>query len=355
MEDKKTVLGMLDLMLCPGFCVQNNQIMKVNQAAQSLLLTPGTDIRPLLVTGKEEYQHFSQGCLYLTLKLSGQIHSVCVSRMGDMDVFVLEQDPEGSELQALALAARDLRQPLSTVMITADRLLAQKKASDPQTLQQIARLNRGLLQMLRIISNMSDADRCRRVSHQETRDVTALTGEIFEKAQALVSQAGITLTYEGPSCPILMLVDGEQLERAILNILSNAMKFTPEGGSIHASLSQIGRMLRLSIQDTGTGIDDHVRSTIFSRYLRQPAIEDGRFGIGIGMVLIRSAAANHGGTVLIDQPEGQGARVTMTMAIRQSSDTTLRSGTLRVDYTGERDHALIELSESLPLSLYEKS
>ena len=71
------------------------------------------------------------------------------------------------------------------------------------------------------------------------------------------------------------------------------------------------------------------------------------------MVLIRTAAAHHGGAVLIDQPEGVGTRITMTMAIRQSKQATLRSNVLRVDYAGERDHGLIELSECLPTELYE--
>jgi len=71
------------------------------------------------------------------------------------------------------------------------------------------------------------------------------------------------------------------------------------------------------------------------------------------MVLIRNAAAAHGGTVLIDQPEGSGTRVTMTLAVRQNTGTQLRSPVLRVDYAGERDHCLLELSETLPAHLYE--
>ena len=120
-----------------------------------------------------------------------------------------------------------------------------------------------------------------------------------------------------------------------------------------AKLTRNGRMLRLSVTDSGSGIAQSVRSSVFSRYLRQPALEDSRYGIGLGMVLIRTAAAHHGGAVLIDQPEGVGTRITMTMSIRQSKQATLRSNVLRVDYAGERDHGLIELSECLPTELYE--
>ena len=62
----------------------------------------------------------------------------------------------------------------------------------------------------------------------------------------------------------------------------------------------------------------------------------------------------HGGTVLIDHPEGAGTRITMTLAIRQAPPGNLRSPRLRIDYAGERDHGLVELADVLPASLYEK-
>ena len=69
MEEKKDTLGMLDLVIRPGFCVRNNQIVKVNQAAESLFITPGTDIRPLLLTGAEEYAAFTGGCMIVLRQL----------------------------------------------------------------------------------------------------------------------------------------------------------------------------------------------------------------------------------------------------------------------------------------------
>ena len=348
MEEPKETMGMLDLMIRPVFCVKENQIVKVNPAAEKLFLSPGTDIRDLLLTGKEEYAAFSEGCLYLTLSISGQPLGASVVRMDGMDVFLLEQDTDQSELRSLALAARELREPLSSIIVSADRLRSQVA---PEASEQLARLNRGLYQMLRIIGNMSDAGRSG--TRQETRNISALLQEIFEKAQSLVAHTDIALTYEGLSETVYCLADSDQLERAVLNILSNAIKFTPKGGSIHAQLTRQGRMLRLSIQDSGSGIAEEILGSVFTRYLRQPAIEDSRFGLGLGMVLIRSTAASHGGTVLIDRPDGTGTRVTMTLAIRQREGTSLHANILHVDYTGERDHALVELSDCLPAELYE--
>ncbi len=353
MSERNEITGMLDLMTAPGFCVQNQKITALNAAAQGLLLREEMDISELLVTGSQEYAAYTGGCLYLTLSIGGMVTGATVIRMGDADVFILEQEDDQAELRSMALAARELREPLTNVMITADRLFPlTAQEADPKVKEQVARLNRGLYQMLRILGNMSDA--CSTVSHQEICDITAVTAEVMEKSAVLLEQAGITMTYAGLSKPAVTLADREQLERALLNMLSNALKFTPAGGTVKVQLRRKGNLLSLSVTDNGSGIADNILNNLFRRYLRQPGLEDSRFGIGLGMVLIRNAASSHGGTVLVDRCGRKGTRITMTMAIRQSGDTTLRSPVLRVDYAGERDHSLLEFSETLPAFLYEK-
>lgn len=352
MEETKDMLGILDYMIQPGFLVKDNRIIQTNDGAKALYLSAGMDVEPLLHTGKEEYLEFNGGCLYLTLCLSGQNLGASVTRRAEGDLFLIEEDQDNQELRSMALAARELREPLSNIMITASSLFPMAAQQD-ESKQQAARLNRGLIQMMRILSNMADANRYTHASRQETLDIRAEISEIFEKAGAMMVHTGIRLTYTGLNEPIFSLGDREQLERAILNILSNAIKFTSRDGTIAATLTRRGNLLRLSVQDTGEGIDDSIRSHLFHRYLRQLTLEDSRYGIGLGMVLIRAAAANHGGTVLIDRCEGKGTRITMTMAIRQNGDNILRSPIAQVDYAGGHDHTLLELADCLPLSAFE--
>ena len=341
----------------PAFCVKDGIIVHVNEAAASRMIELNTAVSQLLKTGLEEYEEFSEGCLYLTLNVCGQDLGFSVSRKNGFDLFHLEQDAENRELQAMALAARELREPLASIMITADHLFPAEETPDSATAAHIARINRGLFQMLRLISNMSDADRYASAAStsMEIKNISAFLQEVFAKTAALVESSGVRLEYTGISDAIYGLINPELLERAVLNVISNSMKFMPQGGTIQATLLRKNNKLYLSIQDNGSGIPEGTRSNLFSRYARELGVEDGRFGIGLGFVLIRSAAQHHGGTVLVDQPAGAGTRVTLTLAIRSGSGNQVRSPILKVDYAGELDHGLLELSDVLASELYDPS
>lgn len=354
MTIQKETDGLLDLLICPGFCVKNDLITRVNQAASALLIAPGTPVQNLLLTGAEEYAEFHDGCLYLKLNLIEDGWGCAVIRKADTDYFLLDQPSQGDALRAMALAARELRNTMTGTIVSADLLAQQLDPENARLQEQLARLNRGLSRTLRLIGNMSDAQDAFCQHRQEICEVNSMLREIFEKAASLLEAADIPLTYEGLNEAIYSLVNRDQLERAVLNILSNAAKFASQGCRVQASLSRRGKMLRLSIRDNGPGIPENIRGTLFSRYLRQTGIEDSRYGLGLGMVLIQSCAATHGGTVLVDYPSEGGTRVTMTLVIRQESDTQLRSPLLVPDYAGSQDHALLELSDCLPYELYRK-
>lgn len=354
MEQFQNALGLLDLMTQPAFCVREGNIIKVNSAAAAFLIETGTDIQTLLHTGAEEYAQFNGGCLYLTLSISGHNFGASVSRMQDFDVFRLEMDDTDERLQALALAAQELRTPLSNVMTVADKLFPEAAKDDSGVQEQAALINRGLFQMLRIIGNMSDAGRysADTGARQEVRNLCAVVDEIFSRASSLTEHTSVSVHYTGCPESIYTLLDAQKLERMIFNILSNAIKFTPAGGRIDAKLLRSGRKMYLSVCDSGSGIAEAAKGSLFSRYLREPGLEDSRSGLGLGMLLIRTTAALHGGTVLVDHPDGAGTRITVSFSIRQG-DATLRSPRLQVDYAGERDHGLIELSDVLPAKLYD--
>ena len=123
MEKQNTVMGMLELILRPAFCVQNGSIVHANHQAQSQGIVIGAPISGLLVTGAEEYAALSNGCLYLSLCLDNAQLGATVTRVDGFDIFVLEPEQIQPELQALALAGQQIKMPLSNIMLLADELL----------------------------------------------------------------------------------------------------------------------------------------------------------------------------------------------------------------------------------------
>ncbi len=353
MEQEKDVLTLLELSASGAFCVKESLVTQVNSAARLRGIETGMQISDLFATGAREYADFTDGCLYLTLCVSGVTCDVSVSRLDGFDLFRMEPNSVGNELQTLALAAKSLRKPLSALLNSVDELFPALSANSGEAERnEMASVNRSLYQILRLVSNMSDASRYAHSGAEcEVRDVSAILDEIVSHAADLLADAGITLKFEKTKGSVYTLVHSELLERAVFNLLSNAAKFTPKGGTIQISLTRYGGMLRLCIQ--GGGEDNRVAlSGIFSRYLREPSVEDGRFGLGLGLTIVRLAAAKHGGTVLVEQPQGEGMKVSLTLAIRRIGDAPLRSPVFRFDYAGERDHARIELSDILPADAY---
>lgn len=338
MEEQRYTPELLSRIPQPGFLVCDNTIRSVNQAAEAMLLSPGQDFSALLHTGEEEYVAFQDGQLSLTLSIGGQLCNAVVTRLEDTDLVLVDQPEDLEEFRSMALIAMELRKPLMQAITSTREQPANSK------------INQSLMQMLRLVSNLSDISRYSQSCRMETRDVDAFLLELFEKAQTIAG-SNITLSFEGMHQPVFSLIDPEQLERAVWNILSNCVKFMPQGGTIQARLNRQGRFLRLTVEDSGSGIAENVRGSLFQRYLRQPGIEDSRYGLGLGLALIRKAAANHGGTVLISSWDG-GTRITMTLALRQNEETTLRSPLLRPDYTGGWDHGLVELSDCLNPDVY---
>lgn len=340
---------LLDLLIQPAFIAEGRNITKVNHAAARLLIREGFTLNQLLQTGLAAYDSFTEGSLYVTLDILGTPWGACVTPTGIGNIFLLDQPVDDPALQMLALAAKELRSPLSDAMIAAQQA---SETADSAMRETTAHLNRKLYQLLRLVSNMSDASRTAESSNQQLQNMDALFREIFEKTSCLASEAGYALTYEGLQEDVVSLADRQQLERAVLNLVSNAMKFSAKSSTIRCRLTRHEQFLHLQVTDCGSGILPDLLPTVFQRHLRQPAIEDSRCGIGLGMLLVRNAAANHGGVVLITQPKGAGTQVTMTLAIR--SEAQIVSCPLQVDYAGERDHALVELADCLPSKVYYK-
>ena len=355
MSEKTQVTEILSFISAPAFSVSDGIITQCNEAAQRLLFQTETAIANLLSQNAGEYVSFESGCLFIPLTHNGQSYCASVVRVNNGDIFVLEEDSDRIELKTLSMTAANMRQPLSSMIATASSLSAAlEQTDDPKIRTQLQHMNRNLCRMHRMLCNMSDAlQYADGISNNMVcQNLVCVVEGIFQKAQQLCKESGIQLEYSAPTGAILCAIDEPLLERGLYNMLSNAIKFSPKGSVIHASLVLRNNRVYLSVSDEGSGIPDSVLNSVFRRYQRSPGLDDGRFGLGLGLVLVRSAARVHGGTVLVDRPSKIGNRITISFPIRQSAVALLRSDVSRVDYAGGWDHSLLELSDVVPAYLF---
>lgn len=339
--------GILDMLQRPAFCVRNGQIIRANDFARSLLFQEGMEISKFLRTDQEAYDAFKGGCLYLNVTSAEVTSGASVTRIEDFDLFVV--DSENPQLKAFSLAAGQLKMPLCNLVNMSENLADQ----DSRYAALRGEFRKELYQLGRVINNMSDADWLRSESsaRKEPTDFRALFAEIMEKMDTMVTAAGYQLEFTNLPNEVMGSADRELLLRGVSNILSNAVKFSPKGSIIRASLTLKDKYLHFSVTDPGDS--QEARCDVFTRYARHAGIEDSRRGLGLGMSIIHSVATDHGGTVLVESLP-QGTRVTMTMYVSLIKQVPVHTPVMLPvnNYTGGLDSSLVEFADVLPADAF---
>ncbi len=355
METDKHTFQWLNFIDRPAFCVKDGKIIAANSAAEDRMFHVGMPVNEFITQSLALYETFKNGSLYFSITAGDTIWNTGVTRTEDYDIFIIEHNTDDEHLQTLALAAKQLRLPLSNIMTTTDNLLSRLNEIDPQTKHTAGQINSGLFQLLRIVSNMTDARNYKNkpISEFETVNLTAVVDEIIEKASALTERSSVSISYTAPDTAIFGLFHAESLERAIYNLLSNALKFAKANSALDIKLVRNGNIASFSVCNTND--EPYDERNIWTRYRRLPSVEDNRHGLGLGMTMIASAASTHGGAVLIDHPTPTETRFTITMEIKNAANSgTVRSPVFRIsDYAGGRDRALLEFVELLSSDHYE--
>ena len=344
MKNPNESMAMLDMFTHPVFCVKDGVIVRANSYAAACGVAENASFLPMLKGNKEEFASFT-GCISLGLTIDGVSFIATIFRTDEHDVVHLQNNDETPELRVLALAAQQLRAPLSEIMAVTESLEDRENAGV---------INKNLYRLLRQVGNMSAAASYHhgRLYGMETANAVAVINEVMEKAQQLCNSQGTQLTYKPMAEEIYCRVDREMLERAIYNLISNAIKFSPAQSEVRAALAKTKGKLRFSIESR---VDDPAmtQQNLFMRYVRDASVEDGRHGLGLGIPLTQCAAAAHGGALLMDRPTENTVRFTITISTENRGGPVVSTPFPEFDYMGGWDHGLVELSDVLPASAYD--
>lgn len=360
-ESLLSLRAVLDSLVQPVLLVQNGTICYQNAAAAVLQTTQGDRISNFLGPATDSYLEFSgEGSLSLTLFHGETELELTIRRVEDVDLFaVAVLPPEAPSLGTLSVVAQTLRRPVSSMFSTAATLFPYLEELENNKVQpQTAALNRSFYQLLRLTGNLTDASQFLAGSAALNREPTELCSffrGIYDQCAPLCQAAGISLACTCPDQPKMASIDRQKVERAVLNLISNALKFTPKGGEIGMHMEWTGASVLIRVSDNGEGMSPEVIATVFNRYIHHEILSDPRCGVGLGFPIVRHVAQLHGGTVFINSAPGRGTSVTMSLSIKREtgSDTTVRSPILNFDYAGGFNHTLVELSDAIPAAAFD--
>ena len=148
-------------------------------------------------------------------------------------------------------------------------------------------------------------------------DLQALAKRSIESARPAATEKGVTLELVTDHPPEV-LADSDRIAQVIDNLVSNAVKFTNEGGRVTVSIEGDGDGLRLTVTDTGIGIPLDEHGLIFSRFFRaSTATRQAIPGMGLGLAISRALVEQHGGTITLTSREGEGTHVTVSLRTSQ--------------------------------------
>ena len=220
----------------------------------------------------------------------------------------------------LALTTHDLRSPLTVIsgvisFFTSGRL----GELSPEQKNMVGMMERNTQNLIELVNDLLDAAKLESGSLQlelAPTDVCALVHEICEPLEPLAQEKGITLTEELPAEFPPVRADRAKLRRVVVNLLSNALKFTPKGGRVVVRVEQAGAEMRVSVVDTGVSIAAADIPLLFDKYeqARHRATR-GEKGTGLGLYITRQLVELHGGDIHVESEVGRGSTFSFTLPI----------------------------------------
>lgn len=222
--------------------------------------------------------------------------------------------------QFFSLAAHELNNPLAALIGHAQLLERRLKRAEGTTERDLAAVQTiaGLTSRLStLVSTMFDVSRMEMGQLQldlAELDLTALVARIVAETQPTLTQHRLVLV--GASAPLRVHGDELRLEQAIQNLLGNAVKYSPAGGSVELQLKQAGDCALLRIRDHGIGIPAAALPQLFERFYRVPnAATQAIRGSGLGLYVVKELIELHGGEVAVASVEGQGSTFTIALPL----------------------------------------
>ncbi|MEG0071172.1 MAG: HAMP domain-containing sensor histidine kinase [Raoultibacter sp.] len=249
-----------------------------------------------------------------------------VARLGETFDEMAESIENDRELERRLTTdvAHELRTPLMAIQSTVEAMVdgvfepnADRLETVNSEVQRLGRLVEALLKLSRLENRSSPMNK-------EIINVGELISGIIATHEAFVSDSGLTLVYEKED-DVFVCGDADMLRQATANLVSNAVRYTPEGGTITVKVAKGDLMASIMVQDTGIGLSPEEIKMVFSRFWRADAGRDrASGGLGIGLAVVKEIVDRHGGWVRVEGKKEEGACFTMFVPLYNEETTKNR-------------------------------
>lgn len=216
------------------------------------------------------------------------------------------------KLQFFTNVSHEVRTPLTLILAPLDRLIISLRESPYAS--DLGLIQKNANRLLRVINQILDF---RKVEGKQEKlavreiDLVPFVGEIKSYFDSMASVRAIAYTFTSSIKQCTLWIDPDLLEKVFVNLLSNAFKFTPEGGSVRIELTEEEDRVFIQVIDTGSGIQPGNLPHLFDRFYT----EDRSMGTGIGLHLVKEYIHMHGGEIRVESEQGQ--RTTFTVCLRK--------------------------------------
>ncbi|MEZ4517709.1 MAG: ATP-binding protein [Chloroflexota bacterium] len=227
----------------------------------------------------------------------------------------------------IVMLVHDLKSPLGNVISSLELIvpIIQKSRRDPELLLLLDMAARSSHQLKRLIDSLLDIRRLEAgqpLGRLAPVHLQKLAENVYEIEQPNIERRGITLRKDLPDSLPPVYIDENMMERVLLNLLDNAVKYSGNGQLITITAEEVGDgMLHMTVTDEGKGIPEEYRERIFEKYERIQGGESSSKGLGLGLAFCRLAVEAHGGRIWVDEAPGGGARFNVTMHTAQPHRT----------------------------------
>lgn len=223
---------------------------------------------------------------------------------------------EAIQRDFVSVVAHELRSPLSAIKGFARTLLLRSDSLSPEKrTQYLALINEQSDRLARLVNDLTEVSRIDtgRVKLEPTQtDVPALVKKLVDEFRTKWSDRDITVHSDDDAPPAF--ADPHRVEEILINLIENAMKYTPVGAPVDIEIRRDGDELAVSVRDHGAGISPEDAARVFEKFTRLGGeASDGVQGSGLGLYIVKGLVDAHDGRVWVEQANGSGARFTFTL------------------------------------------